>query len=891
MKTRWRLIKVSILLASLGWSSLGFGALTLTNPIVFVTQPPIPRELNSSVSNTFLSVVTIFGNHLADTAHAARGADLWLLMTNHGLVNLTRKAGFGTNGIQHGVGIGVRDPAIHWDGTKVLFSMVVGSPSNAADTTPFFWQLYEITNLAQVIADTNTKPAIVAVANQPTNCNNVTPTYATDGRIIFMSDRPYKNQTHLYPQLDEYKGRPTVAGTYSLDPVTGDLKMLSHLASGAFNPFIDSFGRLIVTRWDHLSQDPNAASDRLHRQTNGSINFLSESIDALTSTNILENFPEPRNFDTNSLAQLGVSGNGFNMFLPWTLDQDGGNEEILNHVGRHELSLAMVQSFTNDSNLVTFTNLATRAASGVVSANTNLLGGLFQIKEDPRTNGLYWGVAAQDISIFGGNHAGGQILTLSGGMGLNPTGMVVRYITPTNGAIGPSSLGLYRNPLPMSDGTLIAAFTDTPTSVNFGWDTNLGTASMPVSMYHFRLYTLTNNTALWTTNQLLTAGINVTAIYWDGSTLVTNSATQWELQPVEVRSRPIPFPQKSSATSIEQQVFAEENVDLPTFQADLAARELALVISRNVTARDAADKQQPYNLRIPNGTNSIANAGKVYDITHLQYLQADYLRGYTYNTPDIQPGRRILATPMHDATAFNYTSTQVNPPIGGTELMSDGSQATILPANRAVTWQLTGTNNESVVKERYWISFRPGEVRTCANCHGINDKDQIGRPPPSNPPLALRQLLRLWRTNAANAYTLTVNNGTGGGSFGAGTILTLTANTAPSGTAFAGWTGQGVINPGSPATSFIMPTNNAAITATFSNLPSPLFTGSQVSGSNTLELVGQAAPSQPWVLESSSNLVDWVNLGTNTASAGGMLQFSLPLNGTVPQQFFRVRSP
>src|ERR1019366_9771666 len=75
-------------------------AAALANPIVFVTQPPIPRELNSSVSNTFLSVVTIFGNQQADTAHAARGGDLWLMTTNAGLVNLTRKAGFAPNGIR-----------------------------------------------------------------------------------------------------------------------------------------------------------------------------------------------------------------------------------------------------------------------------------------------------------------------------------------------------------------------------------------------------------------------------------------------------------------------------------------------------------------------------------------------------------------------------------------------------------------------------------------------------------------------------------------------------------------------------------------------------------------------------------------------------------------------
>src|ERR1700744_1113483 len=104
-------------------------ALPLTNPFVFVTQPPIPRELNSSPSNTFLSVVTIFGNEMADTAHAARGGDLWLVTTNGGLVNLTRRAGLGASGAQSGVGIAVRDPRIDWAGKRVIFSMVVGAPT------------------------------------------------------------------------------------------------------------------------------------------------------------------------------------------------------------------------------------------------------------------------------------------------------------------------------------------------------------------------------------------------------------------------------------------------------------------------------------------------------------------------------------------------------------------------------------------------------------------------------------------------------------------------------------------------------------------------------------------------------------------------------------------
>ena len=444
----------------------------------------------------------------------------------------------------------------------------------------------------------------------------------------------------------------------------------------------------------------------------------------------------------------------------------------------------------------------------------------------------------------------------------------------------------------MADGKVIAVFTPITTSFNFGYDTNSGPASAPVSQYHFRLMTLTNALPFWTTNQFLTGGITSTSIFWDGATLVTNNATQWELQPVEVRARNIPTPTKSSVGPIEQAVFASENVDLATFQADLAQRNLALCISRDVTARDAADKQQPYNLRVPGGVSSIANSGQTYEITHLQFLQADFLRGYTNGlNGQAQAGRRILAMPMHATTNVNYVSSKTNAPLGGTEIMSDGSQATFIPANRAVTWQLTGTNNnDSVVKERYWLSFKPGEVRTCANCHGINAVDQLGRKSPTNAPFALRQLLRHWRTNAANAYSLTVSNGSGGGNFGAGSVLLLTANSAASGKKFAGWQGAGISNAALTTTLFIMPTNAVSVTATFSNLPPPVVGNVSFSSGNNFVLNAQGVPLQPWILQTSTNLANWQDIATNPADANGFVQFPAQTNA-VAQQFFRIRSP
>ena len=63
--------------------------------------------------------------------------------------------------------------------------------------------------------------------------------------------------------------------------------------------------------------------------------------------------------------------------------------------------------------------------------------------------------------------------------------------------------------------------------------------------------------------------------------------------------------------------------------------------------------------------------------------------------------------------------------------MADGSQATIVPANRAMTWQLTDAAGASVVRERYWVTFQPGEVRVCGSCHGVNQYDQAGHVPPT----------------------------------------------------------------------------------------------------------------------------------------------------------------
>ena len=70
--------------------------------------------------------------------------------------------------------------------------------------------------------------------------------------------------------------------------------------------------------------------------------------------------------------------------------------------------------------------------------------------------------------------------------------------------------------------------------------------------------------------------------------------------------------------------------------------------------------------------------------------------------------------------------------------------------------------------------------------------------------------------STAATYTLNVVNGSGGGSYAAGKVVTITANTPPAGQSFLGWTGATVQNSSASTTTLTMPAANAAITANYS---------------------------------------------------------------------------
>src|SRR5207237_4782173 len=200
-----------------------------------------------------------------------------------------RTAGFGNGGMQGAAAIAVREPSVHWSGTKALFSMVIGAPSQQYVWESYYWQIYEVTGLGE-----NDTPVIRKIPNQPANYDNVSPFYGTDDRILFTSDRPRGGERHLYPQLDEYEEAPTVTGLWSLDPASGDLRLLDHTPSGLFTPSIDSFGRVVFTRWDHLQRDQQADGDAAAGGSYGTFDYADESAGAAPPARRGETLPQPR---------------------------------------------------------------------------------------------------------------------------------------------------------------------------------------------------------------------------------------------------------------------------------------------------------------------------------------------------------------------------------------------------------------------------------------------------------------------------------------------------------------------------------------------------------------------------------------------------------------------
>lgn len=699
------------------------------SPILFVTQVPKPED--------FQRIASTFGNHLPTMRSVGRGGDLMIIYPDGTLRNLTQEAGFGEIGLQGDNAIAVRQPTVHFSGTKALFSMVIGAPEQY-DYLDYQWQLYEVTGLAQ-----GQTAVITKVPNQPEAYNNLSPIYASDDRILFTSDRARDGSLHLYPQLDEYESVETVSGVWSLDPATGDLDLLTHSPSGAFSLSNDSFGRIVFTKWDHLQRDQQNDSSYQGGADYDTHNYSSEAPDSVRINSDEEFFPEPRDSwiqHVNSIPNYAgplrgyepqLVGHIIERFHPWRINQDGTEEETINHIGRHEMADYFTQSFNNDPSLVEFF-----PEGAVENTNPNRVRNLFHSKEAPAQLGEFFAVNAPTFFT----HGCGQIVSYSGDPDEQADQFTVTYLTHPDTANADSTpsanhSGLYRNPLPMSDGSLYAVHTSETNT-----DQNIGSTANPISRYDLRIKQLVPSGEYSTPGTSITGGITKSIQFYDPDTLVTYNGPMWELDPVEVIARAVPPAPLPELPLQEIQAITNANASVSAVTQFLKDNNLALIVSRNITSRDRHDRQQPFNIRVTDSsTQTIGDNGILYDVSFMQLFQADQIRGISDD-----PGRRVLAVPMHDAVDLMPTTTG---PQGSVRIGADGSMAALVPAQRAMTWQLTDEAGEPVIRERYWLTFQPGEIRTCNACHGLNTVDQAGFTTPTNTPQALTDLINHLRSS------------------------------------------------------------------------------------------------------------------------------------------------
>ncbi len=704
----------------------------LPNPILFVTQYPVPYD--------FGAIGSVFANHRGDIQYTGRGGDLYIVYPDGLLRNLTAEVQLGLPGGQLQAGphaIAVRDPAVHWSGTKAVFSMVMGAPDAQYGPSVYMWQLYEVTGLGE-----GETARIARVPNQPIGYNNVQPTYDSDDNIIFVSDRVRHTQTmtpgdlssdadrYLYPQRDEYESAPTPTGLWKLDTHSGEISLMEHAVSGSGWPFVDSFGRVIFTRWDHLLRDQQNDGDATADY--GTFNYSGEEPNSVPTADRTEVFPEPRYIAPPNLT--GIQPLAFNLFGPWQIFQNGMGEETINHVGRHELQNYFDRTFNTDPNLIEF------LFDPLQRTNQHPIRNLMQMREDPSQPGSYVAVDAPEL----GGHAAGQIVRFGAPVGLNASDIALDWLTPTATAgfdtSDPENSGHYRNPIVLTDGRILVAH-----APEKGLDGNLGTPTDPDPAYKFRLRFLSGAVGSMTGGEFLLPSVITKDIsFYDPDELVHYNGPLWEMSPVEVVARPAPPKPTPVLAAPEQQAYDLEDVSPGAFQAWLRQHDLAAIVMRNVTSRDAADKQQPYNLHValPGGITTVGAGGLVYDIAHLQFFQADQIRGMGINHPDgPDPGRRVLAEPLHDPGAMAFNPTNPGGPAGSMPIHADGSVALYVPARRALAWQSTDAAGTPVVRERYWITMQPGEVRVCDGCHGVNTVNQAGQPPSQNVADAFRELL------------------------------------------------------------------------------------------------------------------------------------------------------
>ncbi len=136
---------------------------------------------------------------------------------------------------------------------------------------------------------------------------------------------------------------------------------------------------------------------------------------------------------------------------------------------------------------------------------------------------------------------------------------------------------------------------------------------------------------------------------------------------------------------------------------------------------------------------------------------------------------------------------------------------------------------------------------------------------------------------APTTYTLTVMNGTGSGSYAAGTVVNIGANPPPAGQQFQSWSGATVANANSSTTTLTMTAANTTVTAGYTAGMSYMLTVTGGSGSGSYAagtVVGIMA-----TVPSGQQFMDWTGATVANSSSASTTLTMPSANTTVAAQF------
>ena len=206
---------------------------------------------------------------------------------------------------------------------------------------------------------------------------------------------------------------------------------------------------------------------------------------------------------------------------------------------------------------------------------------------------------------------------------------------------------------------------------------------------------------------------------------------------------------------------------------------------------------------------------------------------------DIREDRELYA--QFKRADYNFTGENVTVNIVGGTLQGSGTvnadgTSIVIPSGNQIA--ITANESATQVFNRWSVSDNLGENWFGLDGDGVYNARTMFRVP--NPPESgtITITANFINTpgggsntpNPDGTYTVTVNNGTGGGNYRPGATVTITANAAPTGQTFTNWTtttaGVSLANANSASTTFTMPSSNVIVTANFSggsgtNTPNP----------------------------------------------------------------------